>query len=299
MNTTKSGFDAVRLAQAVAAACLLAFSVEVRAESTSSGHGEEESEHTVTAAIDAHDENAVEEVEHKSSGAPHWTYSGKAGPDAWGGLAPEFEACLAGRMQSPINLSADASVDASTEAIVFDYRMTPLTILHNGHTVQVNYAPGSGITIGGERYDLLQFHFHSPSEHVVDGAAAIMEVHFVHMNTKGELAVVGVMMDSDGENLALREIWASMPKKATPPRTSDNVVLNGRDLLPGDTSYYRYMGSLTTPPCSEGVNWYVLKGRIEVDAEQIAKFARAIGEPNARPAQALNHRLLVAPVAIN
>ena len=107
------------------------------------------------------------------------------------------------------------------------------------------------------------------------------------------------MFDAGSENLALREIWAAMPKRSGPPREHENVVLNGRDLLPDDRGYYRYMGSLTTPPCSEGVNWYVLTGRLAVSAEQVKKFARAIGEPNARPEQALNHRLLMAPLASN
>ena len=283
----------------------LVFATAAQAGSTTTGHGEEASEHAVTAALDEGHGEAAEEASDpkhatKKGSAPHWTYAGaKDGPDAWGSLATDFEACSAGRMQSPINLDGDASVGAEAVAIEFDYHMTPLTILHNGHTVQVNYAKGSGITIGGERYELLQFHFHSPSEHLVAGAAADMEMHFVHINGKGELAVVGVMFDAGSENLALREIWAAMPKKSGAPREHENVVLNGRDFLPGDRSYYRYMGSLTTPPCSEGVNWYVLTGRLAVSAEQVKKFARAIGEANARPEQALNHRLLMAPLASN
>ena len=225
-------------------------------------------------------------------GGPQWGYEGEEGPENWGRLSQDFRACESGRMQSPIDIAG--GVAANGDAIEFDYNLTPLSIVHNGHTIQVNYRPGSSITVGGNRYELLQFHFHTPSEHAVGHARAAMEVHFVHKNATGQLAVVGALMQAGGENMALREIWASMPKKAGPVKVNKQVLVNGRDLLPRDRSYYRYMGSLTTPPCSEGVNWYFLTQPITVSMEQVEWFAKAVGE-NARPLQALNHRLLLSP----
>ncbi len=225
-------------------------------------------------------------------GGAQWAYEGKEGPENWGQLSKDFRSCESGRMQSPIDI-ADGFT-ATGDPIEFDYYLTPLSIIHNGHTIQVNYKPGSGITVGGRRYELLQFHFHTPSEHAVGHARAAMEVHFVHKNATGQLAVVGALMQAGGENVALREIWASMPKKAGPAKVSKQVLVNGRDLLPRDRSYYRYMGSLTTPPCSEGVNWFFLTQPITVSMEQVEQFAKAVGE-NARPLQALNNRLLLSP----
>ncbi len=225
-------------------------------------------------------------------GGPRWAYEGKEGPEHWGTLSKDFGSCESGRMQSPIDIAGGFA--ASGEPIEFDYNLTPLSIVHNGHTVQVNYGPGSSITVGGKRYELLQFHFHTPSEHAVGHARAAMEVHFVHKNAAGQLAVVGALMHAGVENIALREIWANMPKKAGPVKVNENVIVNGRDLLPRDRSYYRYMGSLTTPPCSEGVNWFFLTQPITVSAEQVELFAKAVGA-NARPLQALNHRLLLSP----
>ncbi len=197
-------------------------------------------------------------------------------------------------MQSPVDI-ADGFI-ADGDPIDFDYRLTPLSIVHNGHTVQVNYAAGSGITVAGERYELLQLHFHTPSEHAVEGQLAAMEVHFVHKNAAGALAVVGALMEAGTENPALREIWDSMPRKESAEKTHERVMINARDLLPDDTSYYRYMGSLTTPPCSEGVNWFVLTHSIQVGIEQVGTFAKAAG-PNNRPLQPTNHRLVLAPRA--
>ncbi len=161
--------------------------------------------------------------------------------------------------------------------------------------MQVNYGPGSGITVEGKRYELLQFHFHAPSEHVVAGRQFAMEVHFVHQRADGELAVVGALMQVGADNMALREPWAIMPKKACKPRREDRVLINARDLLPRDTGYYRYMGSLTTPPCSEGVNWYVLAQPISVGMEQVRKLIAAVGANN-RPTQPVSNRLVLAPM---
>lgn len=249
---------------------------------------------------------AVESTGHRASsqqaqparnahGKAHWTYKGTTGPESWGRLARDFHLCEQGRMQSPINIDAGKAEAARVQPIRFDYRPVPLDIVNNGHTVQVNYQPGSSITIGNKRYDLLQFHFHTPSEHAVGGARSPLEVHFVHKSQSGELAVIGVLLDNGEENIVLREIWNYLPAHQGPAKSHEMVVINARDLLPVSSGYFRYMGSLTTPPCSEGVNWYVMETKSTVAPNQVSKFERAVGL-NARPLQALNNRMLIAPV---
>ena len=225
-------------------------------------------------------------------GGASWGYEGSRGPENWGRLSPAFRLCGLGTMQSPLDI-ADA-VPARGDPIVFDYGPAPLNIVNNGHTVQVNYAPGSGITVSGRRYELLQFHFHAPSEHSIAGRPAAMEMHLVHRNDAGRLAVVGVLLEIGSENSALRKIWTHMPDKKSPERKIDGVLIDAGDLLPADTSYYRYMGSLTTPPCSEGVSWFVLAEPVAMGRAQLDKFTRTVGANN-RPLQARNHRLLLAP----
>ena len=228
-------------------------------------------------------------------GAVHWSYGGADGPEHWGDLSSDFAACKAGRMQSPIDISAAAtglSVGAPGHEI--HYGESPLKILHNGHTVQLNYAPGSSMAIEGHPYDLLQFHFHAPSEHTVDGKPFAMEVHFVHADSHGELAVIGVMIAEGAENAALAEAWAHMPAHQTAEETVANVSVNAAAILPPDGRYHHYKGSLTTPPCSENVRWFVLSEPISMSAGQIAKF-EAAAAPNARPVQPLNARLLIGP----
>ncbi len=241
-----------------------------------------------------HGAAAVEEEEEGARGGSKWGYGGKIGPSHWAKLSKDYRLCGRGTTQSPIDISGFSG--ASVMPIEFDYHLTPLEIVHNGHTVQVNYQPGSGITVEGKRYELLQFHFHTPSEHAVTGRQAAMEVHFVHQSADGELAVVGVMMEAGEDNMALREPWAVLPKKAGKTRHEEQVLINARDLLPSDTGYYRYMGSLTTPPCSEGVNWYVLRQPITVGMNQVKKFAAAVGANN-RPIQPISNRLVLAPLA--
>lgn len=231
-------------------------------------------------------------------GGASWTYSGSNGPDSWGSVSAKFAACGDGTTQSPINLTADHAASMSAGNIDFAYQPTQLRIVNNGHTVQVNYSGGSTMTVEGETFDLLQFHFHAPSEHAIDGKLADMEMHMVHRNAAGELGVVGVLMNIGAENLALGEIWQHMPREATPERLKNRNVVNARDFLPHNANYYRYMGSLTTPPCSEGVNWFVMADPIEVSREQVEQFAGVFGATN-RPVQEVNNRLVLAPHATN
>jgi carbonic anhydrase len=220
----------------------------------------------------------------------HWGYSGEEGPTFWGNLSTAYTLCSTGHMQSPIDIKH--TQQAGLAPIDVSYQATPLNIVNNGHTIQVNYAKGSKMTIGNTSYNLLQFHFHSPSENIVAGKPFPMEAHFVHADDHGTLGVLGVFMTVGKENTALGEIWNHLPKEVNKPVAMKQVVVNGRDLLPENKNYYRFVGSLTTPPCSEGVQWHVLKTPIEVSSGQVKAFLDLVGE-NARPVQQLGHRLLI------
>lgn len=220
----------------------------------------------------------------------HWEYSGEGGPEKWGDLKSEYAVCQLGRAQSPVDLKATISEDLPDLQI--DYNSVPLTILNNGHTVQINYPAGSGMTVGGQRFDLLQFHFHTPSEHKINGQAYAMELHFVHKTGDGQLGVLGVMIEEGQHNSAAQRIWDHLPLTKTEAKTYGDVKIDGASLLPQRHGYFRLMGSLTTPPCSESVNWHVLTQPIEFSAEQIQKFKQAFSM-NARLAQPLNGRLVV------
>ena len=220
----------------------------------------------------------------------HWGYSGAAGPQRWGELAADYQLCRDGRQQSPIDVAQPN--EAGLSGLDFRYRPTPLRIVNNGHTVQVNYAGGSIMRTGLHEYELLQFHVHSPSEHTIGGEAAPMEIHLVHRDDRGELGVVGVMVVEGQESLALSEIWRHLPPRADGEHAIEGVVINARDLLPWDTGYFAYMGSLTTPPCSEGVHWHLMSQPIEASAQQIRRFVELLG-PNARPVQPRNGRFLI------
>lgn len=222
----------------------------------------------------------------------HWSYTGEHGPAHWAAVDPAYASCGSGRMQSPIDLAAAAHKAALTVEV--DYKPTPLSVRNNGHTIQVDYEPGSFITLNGERFELLQFHFHVPSEHARDGQRFPMEVHFVHRHADGRLAVVGVFLKEGADNRLLERVWAVAPHSAADDPARGEGTVDGAALLPGERSLYRYMGSLTTPPCSEGVNWLVMRQPMLVGAEQVAAFKALVGE-NARPLQVLNNRLLIGP----
>lgn len=236
------------------------------------------------------EENAAPAAGHS---APHWEYTGEAGAEKWGGLSPDFAACGAGKMQSPVDIKDGFKADGA--ALILDYQASPLNIIHNGHTVQVNFAPGSSMRVSGTKYDLLQVHFHTPSEHAIGGVRAPMEAHFVHKSAAGALAVLGVMMQEGAENPAVEGVWKHLPMAAGPAQTIEGASVYPVDFFPPNRTYHRYMGSLTTPPCSEGVSWFVLTDPIMLSAAQIEKFAKATGE-NSRPLQPVNNRLLLHPI---
>jgi carbonic anhydrase len=217
---------------------------------------------------------------------PHWSYGGAANPTEWSQISPKFELCELGRDQSPININ-DA-VKGNPVNIEFNYKQTPLSVVNNGHTVQVNYNPGSTVKINGDEYELLQFHFHTPSEHTISGKASALELHLVHRNEKGQLAVVGVMMAKGAANPLIEQIWTHIPAVGKNNIVQDSTI-NAANLLPKNKAYFSYNGSLTTPPCSESVKWNVLAEPIQVSEEQIDAF-QSLYQVNARPLQPINGR---------
>ena len=229
-------------------------------------------------------EKPAKQVKHEI----HWGYEGEGGPEHWGTLKPEFVLCGSGVSQSPIDI--DKTYKTTLDAIQVSYNETPLKIINNGHSIQVNYAPGSFITVDGEKYELLQFHFHAPSEHKVKGKFYDMELHLVHKNGRNELAVLGVFMKKGKPNNIVQVLWDNMLKEVDKENVVSGISVNASGLLPKDRSYYHYFGSLTTPPCSEGVNWSVLKTPIEVSEAQIEKFRTVMGVDNNRPVLPLNKR---------
>ena len=227
----------------------------------------------------------VAAAEHKQ----HWSYEGETGPQHWGDISPAFKVCQLGLEQTPLDLSS--SLKGETGGLAFDYRQMPLRLVNNGHTIQVNAEPGSSLTIGGKRYNLAQFHFHHPSEHQIDGKSFDMEVHFVHKSEDGALAVIGVFIRAGAHNPGLQPIFDQMPKSEGPQVTAAGQF-DPSSFLPGSQSHYRYMGSLTTPPCSEGLTWTVFRDPIEASPEQIRQFSTLFPN-NARPVQRRNRRLLI------
>ena len=223
----------------------------------------------------------------KVHAAPHWTYEGEAGPTAWSQLDPAFAQCASGRQQSPIDIVPHAP--GADPPVLFVYKPTGGEVVDNGHTLQINLAPGSFAMVDDHRYDLVQFHIHTPSEHTIAHEALPMEVHLVHKDKAGKLAVVGVIFAAGEASTALAPMW-----KAAPPKVGSaklKLLFDPNTLLPLDRSAYRYDGSLTTPPCSEGVEWIVLRRiRTETPA-RIASFHKRFGG-NARPIQELGARVV-------
>ena len=216
-----------------------------------------------------------------------WGYSGEHGPAHWGDISPKFSACKSGVNQSPINL--DKFVEANLAPIAFHYGGQATEILNNGHTVQANYAPGSTIVANGKTFELKQFHFHNPSENHIKGKSFPMEAHFVHAAKDGSLAVVAVMLEEGAENAALKKLWAQMPQHAG-VKNAMKAKVAATELLPKSRDYYRFNGSLTTPPCSEGVLWMVMKTPVSLSAAQVEAFHHVMHHANNRPIQATNAR---------
>ena len=216
---------------------------------------------------------------------PHWNYEEA---EHWGDLAPDFQACGTGTEQSPIDLANP--IPSALGDVTVEWQAAPAVVVNNGHTIQINTAPGSTAQIAGTSYDLLQFHFHHPSEHSVDGRRLTMEAHFVHRAATGGLAVLGVFLVSGAENATIAKVWEKLPSGEGEAELDGPIDL--APLLPKSRAYYRYAGSLTTPPCSETVLWTVFAEPVEISEAQIAAFA-ALYPMNARPIQDINRRFLL------
>lgn len=217
----------------------------------------------------------------------HWGYEGHAGADHWGDLDPAFKTCKNGRQQSPINI-AGAVKSAALKPIVFHYTASAAEVLNNGHTIQINLADGGSIELGGETFKLLQFHFHTPSEEQIDGRHFPMVAHLVHKSASGKLAVVAVLLELGAENAALKPVFDNMPAQSGATQALA-ANFNVADLLPSNRAYYAFQGSLTTPPCSEGVRWQVLQQPVAISVGQFAAF-KGLYPMNARPIQPLHGR---------
>ena len=220
--------------------------------------------------------------------APHWSYGGQGGPAEWAQLRPEFSTCATGKRQSPIDIRGGVKVEL--EPIKFDYRPTGFNVLDNGHTVQANLGSGNAIEVNGRRYELVQFHFHRPSEERINGRQFEMVAHLVHKDPEGRLAVVAVLMDQGKQHPMVQLVWHSLPLEKNEELQSP-LPIDMSLMLPEDRRYYTYMGSLTTPPCSEGVLWVVLKQPAQLSPEQVAVFAK-LYPMNARPVQQASGRMV-------
>ena len=236
-------------------------------------------------------EPAYESRSTKSGGhGAHWSYKGVTGPEKWGDMKSEYAACKSGLNQTPINL--ETSVVAQMPALQFGYEPEELKLVNNGHTVQVEIDPGNFMRVNGQRWQLAQYHFHAPSEHTVKGKAYDMELHLVHKNPRSELAVVGVFIRKGAHNPALDKVFKNLPTEVNKPLEKREVKINPEQLLPREKGYFHYVGSLTTPPCSEGVRWFVLRQPIEASAEQIQKFSALFEGHTARPVLPINTRFV-------
>lgn len=221
---------------------------------------------------------------------PHWSYSGNTGPEKWGTLGKDYATCSLGQRQSPIDIRK--TVKADLPPIQFAYKPTPLTIVDNGHSIKVDTPDAGGITVDGEYYALMQFHFHKPSEEKINGKAYELVAHLVHQSKEGKLAVVAVLMEAGKKEHALiRTLWTHLPLEQDKPVKRQDVKIDPGQILPAKQGYFTFLGSLTTPPCSEGVLWLVLKTPVQVSKEQLAGFA-TIYKSNIRPVQPVNNRVI-------
>jgi len=219
----------------------------------------------------------------------HWSYGGATGPEKWGDLDAADGPCSAGGQQSPIDITG--TIIARQPALEIEWSKQPNTVINNGHTIQLEVPDGDTLRMGNRTYTLKQFHFHHPSEHLVEGKRFAMEAHFVHAATDG-LAVVAVLMVPGRQNAAFKKIVSTMPMEEGPAVPADPAIHSTR-LLPARREYFHYEGSLTTPPCSETVDWIVLAHPIEVDEDDIARFVK-LYPMNARPVQQRDRRFILS-----
>jgi carbonic anhydrase len=224
-----------------------------------------------------------------AANSPHWSYAGADGPTHWASLSPEFHVCATGQFQSPIDIHDAAT--AQLPPLEVHYAPIPLHARNDGHTIRVDVPEGSRLVVGGHTYRLMQFHFHAPSEEAVDGKRHALVAHLVHQDADGHLAVIAVLFDPGSINETLRGLFDNLPADVGSESAVPGATLEPVGLLPPARGYYEYEGSLTTPPCSEGVSWYVMKNVMAVSDRQLAMF-RMIYPDNARPLQPTHGRAI-------
>jgi carbonic anhydrase len=219
----------------------------------------------------------------------HWSYHGEGGPEHWGKVDPKYSLCSDGKHQSPIDLRW--SKPTTSGKILFHYKDSKVSVIDNGHTIQIGFEEGNKVSIRGKSYDLVQLHFHSASEHTLSGNSFPLEMHLVHKDKDGKLAVLGVFIKEGEKNQLIDQIWSKIPKEKHAESHASDFSLDPSHFLPTAHTYYTYDGSLTTPPCSEGVNWNVFNTPVEFSKEQIETFKKFYTKNN-RPLQRLNGRRL-------
>ena len=222
-------------------------------------------------------------------GDAHWSYEGNTGPSSWGRLNPEFSLCGNGKRQSPINIEESQTLRGPAEALQFQYSASNASVVNNGHTVQIDVSGDNNLTVRGSTFRLVQFHFHTPSEEQVNFRSYPLDAHLVHRNSEGQLAVVAVLFDVGATNPLIQKVWTYMPLDTNDRVNMPTGLLDLNEVLPKDQRYYQFIGSLTTPPCTEGVLWMVLKQPVPISREQLRLFTQLFPR-NARPVQPLNGR---------
>ena len=225
----------------------------------------------------------------QASDDSHWGYSGNKGPEYWAELSPEYKICGTGVNQSPVDINN--TLKATMDELVFDYRGGSTTIINNGHTLQINAAPGNFLRVGDDVFQLKQLHFHSPAEHQINGEKYLLEAHYVHEKENGELAVVAVLFREGEFNTTLKKIGKSAPREVDKIMPMDFDFAEAK-LKTMSNSYYRYNGSLTTPPCTEGIRWFVLKTVSTISPDQTDKYVDLIGK-DSRFLQPINARIIL------
>ncbi|PAF52299.1 carbonic anhydrase family protein [Helicobacter sp. 13S00477-4] len=219
-----------------------------------------------------------------------WSYDGKNGPKNWGKIADEYISCEIGQYQSPIDIDRHIEIKNPKE-IIFKYGKNVKSATDNGHTIQLDYNPGNYVKINNDTYELLQLHFHSPAENLIQGKQYPLSMHIVHKNKEGKLLVIGIKFKVGKTNKILSPIWEKMPKK--PGEITYPKDFDLSKLIPEKVGYYHFNGSLTTPPCTEGVSWFVLKETLEISKNQLQKIQSLMQYPNNRPIQPKNNRIII------
>lgn len=242
----------------------------------------------MAAALAGHASDAKSDAINNRTG-DHWSYSGTTGPQAWGQLKPEFKACGTGKRQSPVNIEDSYALKGPAEPLSFNYQPANGTVVNDGHSIQVKIQGNNTLSVRGSTYSLVELQFHSPSEEQVNARSYAMVVHLMHQSADGQLAVVAVLLDPGEANALIDKVWTYMPLDVGDEVRMPAGLLDLNELLPKDQRYYQLLGSLTTPPCTEGVLWMVLKTPTQISPAQLRLF-RQLYPNNARPVQPVNGR---------